>query len=193
MNYLSEYIADFYVKKKIIQQDEKEVYKYGIKLILDDIFTFSLIIIISAICWEIRYSIEFLLTFCVTRVYCGGYHAKRSYVCKTMMIITFLWVVMMSIWCKNIDLSIILTMQGVGFAILISFIPVKHPNKTLTFKQKQKNRKRGIVSYLFFGIASQFVWRYFDNVDGAIITMTLCSVTAWGILGVYMNCKEVKS
>lgn len=82
MNYLSERIADLYIKRNIILQKEKDVYKKGIELILNDIITFSFILLISSVIWRFSYGAEFLITFCITRVFCGGYHAKKAYICK---------------------------------------------------------------------------------------------------------------
>ena len=45
--FLSQSIADLYIKRNIIKPDEKEVYKCGLELILNDIVTFSLIIAYS--------------------------------------------------------------------------------------------------------------------------------------------------
>lgn len=87
---LSNCIADFYISKNIININEKEAYKFGVELILNDIFTFSLIIIISAIIWSIRCGIEFLLVFCCARIYCGGYHAPKAWLCRLTMITTFI-------------------------------------------------------------------------------------------------------
>ena len=94
MEFLSECIADFYIKRNIISECEKNVYKYGVQLILNDVFTFTIIIIFSILFWNVKYGAEFLLTLCVTRVFCGGFHAKKAYICKLSMIITFVCVML---------------------------------------------------------------------------------------------------
>ena len=40
MEFLSDCIADFYIKRRIINFEEKDIYKAGIKLILNEAFTF---------------------------------------------------------------------------------------------------------------------------------------------------------
>ena len=45
MKHLSSGITDFYVKRNIIQVDEKEVYQCGVELILNEVITFGLILI----------------------------------------------------------------------------------------------------------------------------------------------------
>ncbi len=73
--FLSQSIADLYIKRNIIKPDEKEVYKCGLELILNDIVTFSLIIAISAILWKMQYAFEYLIVFCTC---CIGQNFKQK-------------------------------------------------------------------------------------------------------------------
>lgn len=56
MKHLSSSITDFYIKRNIIKEDEKEVYQYGVELILNEVLTFGIILIYSMIAWKIRYN-----------------------------------------------------------------------------------------------------------------------------------------
>lgn len=49
LNYLSEFIADFYIKRGIIKSERKELYKAGIELVLNEILTFSLVLILAGL------------------------------------------------------------------------------------------------------------------------------------------------
>lgn len=80
MGFISESIADFYVSRKIICASEKEIYKYGIELIFNAAINYLIIGLISLVVGSIVFAIEFLLTFCITRFFCGGYHAKKHYI-----------------------------------------------------------------------------------------------------------------
>lgn len=81
MKSLSEVIADFYIEKNIISSDMKSVYVYGISLIINDIIDFAVILIPAIIARRFIYGVAFLLTFCITRIHCGGFHAKKSWIC----------------------------------------------------------------------------------------------------------------
>jgi len=43
MNSLPERITDFFVDRKIVEREMKEIYSYGLELILNDIINFSVI------------------------------------------------------------------------------------------------------------------------------------------------------
>lgn len=191
MNYLSECIADLYIKRNIILPEEKDVYKSGIELVLNDVVTFSLILLISSLIWHFRYAAEFLITFCITRVFCGGYHAKKAYICKITMVLTFLSVVIISGLLKNVDYTILYGILIVSFVILLPFVPVKHPNKKLSTEEYKINRIRGIISYILFSICSVIVMNFLNKSDGLIILLSLSAVTVLAIIGTFINRKEV--
>ena len=90
MKSLSEVIADFYIEKNIISSDMKSVYVYGISLIINDIIDFAVILIPAIIARRFIYGVAFLLTFCITRIHCGGFHAKKSWICAGVMLLTFI-------------------------------------------------------------------------------------------------------
>ncbi len=184
---LSNSIADFYVSKNIITTDEKDVYKYGLELIFNDIVTFSLIIIISALLFNVRYSIEFLITFCFTRIYCGGYHAPKAYLCRLIMIITFLLVCTGGFILQGINSVWLLVMLGVSFLALFPLIPVKHPNKELTNEDIRKGKFMGTIVYFIFALSSLVVYEYVNCQDGILICLSLCAMTALAIIGTFCN------
>lgn len=185
MKHLSSCITDFYIKRNIIKADEKEVYQYGVELILNEVITFSLILIYSVLAWKLRYAVEFLSVFCLTRVYCGGYHASKTSICRLTMIGIFFCIYVLSDMLKNISPIWLLLLLITCFAIIILLVPVKHPNKTMTAKQVDKNRKMGILTFLFFGMVSFAVRGFLGIQDGIIICLSLCAVTALAIIGTF--------
>lgn len=187
MEHISKRIANFYASKNIIKCDEKEAYQYGIYLILNDIVTFSIIILISIILWKFRYSVEFLTVFCFTRAYCGGYHATKAYICRLTMIITFLMVIILSYLLGNISKWLLYIILICSFSLSIPFIPVKHPNKELTSELKKKGRVKGTLAFVIFSLFSVFVFKFYEARDGVIIALTLSAVSALVIIGVIIN------
>lgn len=191
MKHLSSSITDFYIKRNIIKEDEKEVYQYGVELILNEMLTFGVILIYSLIAWKIRYAVEFLSVFCLTRVYCGGYHASKQYVCRLTMLGVFFSIYILSKALNAINPIWLFLLLAICFAIISMLVPVKHPNKTLTERQIKKNRKMGILTFLIFGITSFVVRGIMGIQDGIIICLSLCAVTALAIIGTFTQQREV--
>ena len=177
MKSLSEVIADFYIEKNIISSDMKSVYVYGISLIINDIIDFAVILIPAIIARRFIYGVAFLLTFCITRIHCGGFHAKKSWICAGVMLLTFILVCL----CTELTASI----YGV-ILIILPIIPIENPNKKLDAKVKQKNKKIGIIVTSLFAMLS-IVLTVYNIQEGAVISFTLLSVAVLAMVGKILN------
>ena len=187
MKSLSEVIADFYIEKNIISSDMKSVYVYGISLIINDIIDFAVILIPAAIAGRFTYGVAFLLTFCIARIHCGGFHAKKSWICATVMLLTFILVCL----CTELPASIygvILNMiiNSISILIILPIIPIENPNKKLDAKVKQKNKKIGIIVTSLFAMLS-IVLTVYNIQEGAVISFTLLSVAVLAMVGKILN------
>ncbi|MGM9551539.1 MAG: accessory gene regulator B family protein [Clostridia bacterium] len=187
MNYLSRCIADFYVARNIICEEEKDVYEYGTNLILSEALTFILIILISRVFFKVIDAVVFLLTFCLVRIHCGGFHADKVCVCRGTMIITFISTVGMSSLLESIELRTFITIMAIGLVIMLPVIPVKHPNKVLSKEQRDVNRAKGIITYVGFACLACVLWVSGAKQVGIIIGLSLGAVVALAIIGYFMN------
>lgn len=184
---LSASIADFYVQKNIIDSEEKEVYQWGVSLILNDIVTFSIVLLLSAMLLNIRFGAEYLIVFCLTRIYCGGYHARKESVCRLTMIAVFLIVLSGAYILSDCSVNILLSLLAVSFFVLLPLIPVRHPNKVMTEKLKKKGRVGGTLSYLAFAVSSLLLYLFISKIDAFLIALSLSAVSALAIIGTFTN------
>ena len=187
MKSLSEAIADFYIRKNIISSDMKSVYVYGISLIINDIIDFAVILIPAIIAGRFIYGVVFLLTFCITRIHCGGFHAKKSWICAGIMLLTFIIICL----CVEITTSIYgvilnVIINSISILIMLPIIPVENPNKKLDADVKQKNKKIGIIVTSSFAVLS-IVLTVYNIQEGAVISFTLLSVTVLAMVGKILN------
>lgn len=187
MKSLSEAIADFYIRKNIISSDMKSVYVYGISLIINDIIDFAVILIPAIIAGRFIYGVVFLLTFCITRIHCGGFHAKKSWICAWIMLLTFIIICL----CVEITTSIYgvilnVIINSISILIMLPIIPVENPNKKLDADVKQKNKKIGIIVTSSFAVLS-IVLTVYNIQEGAVISFTLLSVAVLAMVGKILN------
>ena len=187
MKSLSEVIADFYIEKNIISSDMKSVYEYGISLIINDIIDFAVILIPAIIAQRFIYGVAFLLTFCITRIRCGGFHAKKSWICAGVMLLTFILICL----CIELTTSIYgvilnVIINSISILIMLPIIPIENPNKKLDADVKQKNKKIGIIVTSSFAVLS-IVLTVYNIQEGAVISFTLLSVAVLAMVGKILN------
>ena len=142
---LAKSTACFFVKNKLVDPNDEEIYAYGMEIFLSTLINLIVMITIAVITKTFIPCINFT-TFVTLRIYAGGYHADTHLGC-IMTLITVQTVFIFII--KIIPITILLLLVPVF--IIISLITifflstVEHPNKPLDSSLKSKLRKKSLV------------------------------------------------
>lgn len=90
LNYLSRSITDFLLLKETIKTEEKEIYIYGVQLIISSIINFLICIITSLLFGELLNGLIFFVAFSSLRKFTGGFHSRSFLICNivfTMIVV----------------------------------------------------------------------------------------------------------
>ena len=155
LNKVANKLSTTLLMHKVIVEDNYDVYVYGFELLLSFLFSTSIILIAGIIFGYLLETIAFLIVFVSLRSFTGGYHAKTYAVCSIVTFITFCAVLFLSNLI-HITVSLYLILAIVGGIIMMGLVPIQHPNKKITFKQKRKYKVISIS--LFFVFISVGVW-----------------------------------
>lgn len=157
LNYLSRSITDFLLLKETIKTEEKEIYIYGVQLIISSIINFLICIITSLLFGELLNGLIFFVAFSSLRKFTGGFHSRSFLICNivfTMIVVVALISNMLigAIFAGTpmIVLLIILTML-----CLILFSPVYNKNKVLTDNEKKISNN---INHSLFNTYSHIFW-----------------------------------
>lgn len=171
-NIISQTITKRFVKLGIIKEDDYEVYKYGLELLIALILTTGIIIIVSLFVDKFIETILYLIGFFSVRVICGGYHAKHHYSCFIATTSSyFLFLLLNYCFCSKPYLNLVAGFMTIVSAILIiAFAPIEHPDNPMTEYRKNRNRFFSLilsiiiclvhVASLFFESASLYIFSY---------------------------------
>lgn len=91
----------------------------------------------------------FILLYLLLRRYIGGFHFQSNFICILVSIFISISIPLLS---KNIqfsNLSIIIVILLLSF-LTIKFVPIDHPNKRLSQKEKNLYKRKSILLELFF-------------------------------------------
>jgi len=185
MDKLADAITDYYIRKKVIAEDKKEIYSYGFKLIIADIINYAIIITLGVILDRLTESIVFLISLCGLRQFCGGFHAKTFWLCRLSMIITYLCVILLTDMVTYTDYktAIVLSVNILSIIFISIFAPAEHPNKPLSDVQKRGNRIKSIIISISLSTASFIFMIVGMKKLGITISITLLAVIILMIIG----------
>ncbi len=152
---LSDRIVENLLKRSVIQYEEKELYSYGLFMMISYI-AFFLISMLVGIVLKISFSsILFYISFCLVRSFAGGIHANSEIKCT---IITTVSILISEILIKIfIDYSLV---QLAVLLVLMSSIclcvskPVVSSQKTISKEEHKLFHKRVVILTLLIAILS---------------------------------------
>lgn len=182
INKISNNIADYFFENKMIERNDKDLYIYGLQLIISSLIGIATILCICIILNKFIDSIIFLLCFIILRNYCGGYHANSYLKCNLYFIGIFIITELIIMFTPIILIEpISVVIFCTSLYILVKYAPVDNVNKKLSKIQKDKSRVIALMNFtvlvVIAGILKFIGIYYFYN-----IIVTIFSTTALMII-----------
>ncbi len=147
----AERMACFFVENKIIEDEDKSVYSYGMELLLSTIFNFILALTVSLLTRSFIPCFINLAAFLTIRVNAGGYHADTHLGCMMTLAVVLLFFIVVAKNAPNSFMMlcspIMITLSDITIVVLS---PVEHPNKPLNDDKKKKLKRKSIVWSVFW-------------------------------------------
>ncbi len=143
---LSKRMASFFVRRKIIEKNDEEVYEYGLQLLLSTVLNALIALLLAIVSKTVIPCLFYLSAFVVMRKSAGGFHAKTHFGCCCILIvvlccfIAFIKFVPTEIYAAISIISLI-----IAAVTILLFAPLEHENIPLSDKDKVRLRKVSIA------------------------------------------------
>lgn len=141
LSYLKTYIVNSWIEGKIIEEEDRELYEYGIEITIEYLFNLITTIILALITGEIISCVFMYISFMILRSYAGGVHAKtfiRCYIYSSLVILVTLILI-------RFELVDIWIYRGAALFYLIYLWitePVESKNRKVNEREKEVFRRR---------------------------------------------------
>ena len=161
MERLAYMISDFFIRKNIIEEKQREICRYGYEVILSTILGGLLVIGISLLVGQLEAGIIFLLIFSSVRKFCGGYHADSYIKCNLVLILVllvYLGIIRMML-SDNPTVPVMCVMMYLLYmACIIAYAPIDNENKRLSGYEKIKYRRISLIIGVIVGMVSAILY-----------------------------------
>jgi len=154
------------ISQKIVtvngNREDKEIYVYGLQILLNTFFSISIVLLIGFIFNELWGTVVFLFCYCSLRVFAGGLHANTNNMCMAIFIGGYIF---MSIILNYVEVafnvSVICVLMLINVSILM-WAPVDVPNNPIPISKKKVMKKKAffISSTITIVIFVQIYNRY---------------------------------
>ena len=173
----------------IIQSEKKELYRYGINQLLNNMFSLLTFFIIGILLKGVIYALIFLMAYFPLRVYAGGFHESTAFRCWILSS-GLLVLVLLTVNYAPIPPILYDLFACLSIAVIIIMMPIEDANKPLDEKEIQVYKKRGVI-VLILEILIFILFRYFqlDRVAESL-AMAWISLSILLLLGNIKNKKN---
>lgn len=161
-------IAFLLIKNKIVDVQERDVYVYGLEVILLNGSLLIVFLIASMLCGAMLNFWAYLIFFLPIRIFSGGYHAEKSESCFVLSTIMYGLSIAITAFFPLLYQNWKWTAAGVvSVIIILALSPMINENNPLTKAQQKRNRI--IVSLLMatdlvvFILCCNFNWWIASN------------------------------
>lgn len=147
VQYLVKHTTNILLKSKAIDGADREIYEYGLELLISTIMELLAVITVSLLIGRFFETVLFLIPFCFLRTYAGGFHAKTHLRC--FLTLASVYAVFISCFLiSNINAVKLLTVAFTLFStiVIIFYSPVESENKPLGTEEKLRYRKISITA-----------------------------------------------
>lgn len=130
----------------VIQDEERDLYAYGLFILISNILFFLISVVCGAVLKTLAESIVFFTLFSLLRGYAGGVHASSERKCTvftTIAIITCNVLIKIMVIIDIKEISIILLC--IASVIIVALSPLDTPNKPLLAREKKRYRKISLI------------------------------------------------
>lgn len=186
---ISERIAIFLLNKKVIEENELEIYIYGYEVLISSVIDFFIVLLFAVTFNKIILMTIFFTMFVSVRIYTGGYHADTFWKCKIVFIMICL-VLTLSSYIKVLLMPMMIIMVVYNITVYI-LAPVENINKPLTNCEKTKYRRISIVLSMIWTTVAVITYFSFTEICQSI-TVTALIIAVMMIVGKNINGKEVR-
>ncbi len=176
--YIAEDIAFLLIKNKIVDIEEREVYVYGLEVLLLNISNIIIALIISLITKSMWHFVAFILIFVPLRIFVGGYHAKTSEICfiytSLVYALTVLIIKLFPLLNQNIVAIIVTTILLIP---IIVFSPLENSNNPLG-----ENRKRNKLIAIILTVIDSLIFIILKAMHKNLASNVMIFIAAVSIL-----------
>ena len=191
---VSEKIVNIIIKSELVNESKKEIYVYGIEVLISTIVYMIIFTIIGIVSNTLLYSYVFFLGFYIIRSGCGGVHAKTYYMCHMAFALNHILFIIFHYYFSQSAKEIFTAIIPI-YTVISTFIfaPVDNNSKKFTPKEyvyfKTKSRIIAVIIFFVFEIL------YFMKIDNSLIYSCLfgvfSAITSM-ILAYYMQKYNIK-
>ena len=144
--------------RKIITDEKRTLYEYGIGMLLETLACMTMALIIAIVMNEVISTVVFFVVLILLRTYAGGYHCQKFWQCFIVSSGT-LGLCLLTIGKVKWNMTISGITILIAFVLLFAIAPVESQSLPISEKERKCLRQRLLVSEIVILIIAGVVYK----------------------------------
>lgn len=123
-------------------EDDKEIVRYGLEVILSQAVSTLAIILIGLFSHNLLETVIFMLCFCSIRVVAGGYHANTHLFCFLSTVLSFLLFIVINTYIAKEYNAVLMLIAGIFYFIILGLAPIFNDKRKFSAEERHNARKK---------------------------------------------------
>lgn len=183
-------ITSLLLHEDIIRKEDKEIYQYGLELILSTCLNFILVILIAWVMGRIEVGVFYILTLASLRPYAGGFHASSYFRCGMLYCAMFVASVVgvELLCCAAINFVVTMLVLLINIIFIRRHAPVLHHNRMSEEEMRAAGKKAGRRCLIWLMLAAVFYRQY--RICSYAICLSVTIISLFMFIGRKMEERE---
>ena len=160
INRITSAIVETQIKAGLLKDEDRDIYNYGYMLVIETLLNILVGIVIGLVFKAIDTIMIFWLLYIPLRIFCGGWHAEKSWQCLIASNVILVFVIKAEIMMTpgtNTWVVVLLEILLALMLMILSPVPTKH--KPITAREKSRFKRNCIEIIVIELSASLFICR----------------------------------
>ncbi len=160
INRITSTIVETQIKAGFLKDEDRDIYNYGYILMMETMLNIFVGILIGLLFKAIDTIIIFWLLYIPLRIFCGGWHAEKSWQCLVASNVILLFVIKVEKMMIPITNTWFVVLLEILLALMIMILsPVSTKYKPITSREKSRFKRNCIGIIVIELLASLFICR----------------------------------
>lgn len=166
VDWLSDIIVKSLGRQGIIQEDDNDIYLFGLRVFIPLCLLIVSFLSIAVITGYIKETLLYLAIFFLFRSHCGGYHAPTQFRCYLLSMLSYgLFLMLYHFISGNLAFYLSVIMFLIANILVIILAPIDTENQRLTAKEQAIfARKSRMLLFTFDFVVLAVLWYGFPQV-----------------------------
>ena len=152
---LSISLVQFFLTEDIITEEDLEVYRYSVEILLSSLVVYGSILLLALWGQVLAETIAYYSGFLLLRHSAGGYHARSHGRCILLTLSTYLLAMtVLSAIPQNLWMGAAVLMAALSLGAIYGFGPVDHVNKPFTLQERKQYRRQSLLWVTLISLVS---------------------------------------